>query len=58
MEALLYNRSGSPAPCDFCGTPISDLGLGFHDHIKTSEGCSAQYEAWLERIKQDHPEGD
>ena len=38
----------------FCHDQISDLGLGFYEHVEEKQSCFVQWESWMEEIPSDH----
>lgn len=46
------------ATCMFCGSPVSNPGEGYYDHLRASKGCEAAWRTWREELIADHPGGD
>lgn len=43
----------NPDLCPFCGTGLSDGGIGFINHIDDAQVCKERFEAWREQIRGD-----
>jgi hypothetical protein len=43
----------NPDLCPFCGTALSDGGVGFIDHIEEAPTCKERFEDWREAIRDD-----
>ncbi|WP_436934847.1 DUF7501 family protein [Halovenus marina] len=43
----------NPDCCPFCGTSLSDGGMGFIDHIEDEATCRERFEAWRAQIRDD-----
>lgn len=40
--------------CLFCGTTISDPGLGFYEHVEEAPSCRFRWKDWMREIPKDH----
>lgn len=47
----------SVAKCPYCTEELSDMGLGFEDHIGKKRSCRQVHEEWKVRLDEDRPDG-
>ena len=53
----LFHGGTRMTQCIFCHSEISDMGLGWYDHVHQSHTCNALWGDWIEKVAEDHPEG-